>query len=172
MKEYSEEELAFIEHTLEGQEDVDLEKKSGKVKININQITKKKSSIKKDKIPPYKNPVHWVAALIIAPVLLSGALMFLLLRVESMLGSGTLEWLTNDPTGVQVKEAATTMGFEWLGPLAEIYDNRWLIVAILFTFFFIIAIFVVVYDNLIIHKYRKFKKTLKEKREKSKDGEN
>lgn len=164
MKNYTEEELEFIENTLQHQEDIEIvkgEDEKGKTSFKIDKLPSPRPKKKKNKTPAYKNPIHWMAAFIIAPVLLSAILMFLIFRVESMLGSGTLEWLANDPTGSQVKDAATGMGFEWLAPVITIYDNRWLIVAILFTVFFSIAILVIVYDNFIAVKLQQ-RKTAKQ----------
>lgn len=147
MKNLSEEELAFIEKTLEAQDDVEVQHNPSSSEVLFKKV--ERIAPKRHKIPAYKNPMHWAAGLVLAPILLSGAFMFLVFRVEAMFGSGTLRWFSEDPTGEEVKSIATAMGITWLEPLINVYSNRWLIIAGLFTVFFVVAIIVILYDNIL-----------------------
>lgn len=153
----TEEEIAFIEETLDSQEDLELLDENDQQRIRIVQ----KPKVKKKKIPAYKNPMHWVVAFISAPILLSGAFMFFLFRLETILGAGSLEWLTDSGSGELVKNTAEEMGLTWLPQVLEIYENRWLIIGILFTVFFILAIIVIIYDNIVQTKLNNKKKLTK-----------
>jgi len=169
MKDLTNEEIAFIEDTLEYQDNLELSKDLNKNDSSDYKVKTVSAPIKKQKhrVPAYKNPAHWAAAFMVAPILFSALLMFLLFRVEAMFGSGTLEWLANDPTGKEVKDAAAGMGFEWVATVATIYDNRWLIVAAIFTLFFFIAMLVILYDNFFsvkIAQWKRNKKLVKNKR--------
>lgn len=175
MKNLSEEELAFIEKTLEAQDEIEVKHDTSSSEVLFKKV--ERIAPKKRKTPAYKNPMHWVAGFILAPVLFSGAFMFLIFRVEAMFGSGTLQWFAEDPTGEEVKNIATAMGITWLEPLINLYSNRWLIVAGLFTVFFVVAIIVILYDNvfrprMMIRKERKAKeKVLKRQATKQKSEE-
>lgn len=175
MKNLSEEELAFIEKTLEAQDEIEVKQDPASSEVLFKKV--ERITPKRHKIPAYKNPMHWAAGLVLAPILLSGAFMFLVFRVEAMFGSGTLKWFADDPTGEEVKSIATAMGITWLEPLINIYSNRWLIVAGLFTVFFVVAIIVILYDNILrpqmrIRKERKTEeKALKRQATKQKSEE-
>lgn len=161
------EELEFLEETLEDQEELEF------VEDNEASPIKKKDKPafnKRKKVPPYKNPMHWVVAFILAPVLLSGAFMFFLLRLETVFGAGSLQWLSESESGGLVKETASDMGMTWLPEVIQVYDNRWLIIGALFTLFFVLAIMVIVYDN-VIQPYIQEKRNSKKKKSKSKKVE-
>lgn len=176
MKKLTDEELAFIEEQLSYQDDLEFvaEKNNdtgGNIKVTSLPPV---SNSKKSKVPAYRNPMHWTVALIMAPILLSGVLMFLIMRVEAMFGADSLNWLANDSTGQSVKQIAQEMGFTWLAPVVEIYKERWLIVGLLFTVFFILAAMVIVYDNFLSTKLKnrrieKNKTKIKQKQDKKKE---
>lgn len=156
-RELTEEELEFLQETLDVQDDLEISEDNDEIKIV------ERPKVKYKKTPAYKNPVHWVVGLILAPVLLSGAFMFFLLRLETIFGAGSLEWLTGSDSGKLVKDTASEMGFTWLPQVLEIYENRWLIVGAIFTVFFILAILVIVYDNIIQPKLMSKKNKAKKK---------
>lgn len=174
-QEYSDDELSFIREQLEGRENITVSQDDNHLDIKVTP-KKTKQEIryekKRNKVPPYKNPAHWAAGFIVAPILLSGILMFLLFRVEAMFGSGSLRWLANDESGQSVTNIATDMGFTWLSPVVNIYENRWLIIAALFTFFFIIASLLILYDNFISGKNltNRSKKRKENKKNKASQG--
>lgn len=139
----TEEELLFLEETLDRKEDLEISDSGEEIKIV------EKPKIKQKKVPAYKNPMHWVVGFILAPVLFSGVFMFLLLRLEIILGAGSLEWLTGSESGKLVEDTASEMGLTWLPQVIEVYENRWLIIGAIFTIFFLLALIVIVYDNFI-----------------------
>lgn len=157
MKDFTDDELDFIEEQLNYQDNLELvseKTKNGGDNIKIAELS---PPSKKDSnyIPAYKKPMHWVIGLIIAPIILSAVLMFLIARVEAMFGTDSLDWLANDSTGQSVTKIAESIGFTWLPTVIEIYKERWLIVGLIFTVFFILAAIVIIYDNFIAKKLKK-----------------
>lgn len=142
------EELSFIEETLDLQDNMIVEGSNDEIII----VQPKEEKQKKLKTPAYRNPLHWAVGLIMAPILLSGAFMFFLLRLEVIFGTGSLAWLSDTNSDGLVEDTATEMGIGWLPEIVEVYQNRWLIIGALFTVFFILAAIVVIYDSVLLPK--------------------
>lgn len=158
----TEAELAFIESTLDLKDNIEIQSTDENEITIIHKEEKRKKATKKT--PPYKNPMHWVVGFIMAPVLFSGVFMFFLMRLEIIFGSGSLKWLSDSDDGTLVVKTADEMGMTWLPEVIQIYQQRWVIVGILFTTFFLLAIAVIIYDN-IIQPRLKMKKAEKKSRE-------
>lgn len=137
MENMSEEEKNFVNEVLEDYKD---DKKTN-TKIVKNKEKKEKSSI-----APYKKISNWVAAFFVLPFLLTGVFFAFLMRAQAYLGSGTIQWLSDNNMGKEIAETAAKAGFGWLPTFLEIYEYRWIIIIACFTVCFIIAILLMLLD--------------------------
>jgi hypothetical protein len=122
----NEEEREFIELSLHGRDDVEIQTDEE----NLSVVRKPKVRIKR--VPGYKKISHWITGLFILPFLLSGAFMLLILRIESLMGS-SLAVLSKQELTPELLNVLSEAGFSWLPQFLEIYENRGIIVAATFT---------------------------------------
>jgi len=148
-RELNDEQKQFIEDTLKSHEDLEMavsEGNSDKEKVKIVKV-------KKERVPGYKNPVHWLIAVTSLPVLLVIGFFALLMRAEQYLGGKeTLDYLVEHNKGEEgrmIREVAVQAGQGWLPGFLTVYEYRTAIVAALIALFLVIIIMFVLIDNKI-----------------------
>lgn len=148
-RELNDEQKQFIEDTLKSHEDLEMavsEDNSDKDKVKIVKV-------KKERVPGYKNPLHWLVAVTSLPILLIIGFFALLMRAEQYLGGKeTLDYLVEHNKGEEgkmIREVAVQAGQGWLPGFLSVYEYRTAIVAVLIALFLIIIIMFVLIDNKI-----------------------
>lgn len=118
----------FIELSLIGRDNVEIHE----TETNLEIVTKNKKKNKKK--PSYKKMSYWIVAISILPFLATGVFLTALYRVESFVGGReTLDWLSKQEITPQIQETIDGIGLDWLPQFLEIYSNRGLIIATIFT---------------------------------------
>lgn len=148
----------FIEGILQNKDDV-VTSEDDKGLI-IKKAKKKKSK----KTPAWKKPSSWAAAVFILPFIFTGALLFILGRVEKLVGGKeSLQWFVDNGVDSNIQELLSQAGFEWFPQFVEVYQNRGIIIAAAFTVCILIVVALVIYD---INKNREEEETNEENFEK------
>lgn len=146
-QELNDDEKDFLDNILSQRKDLQSEENRDSniiaKKVNKKELKKKK---KRDKVPGYKNPAHWIGAFLLLPVILSSVFFIGILRIESFFGKETLNWLAEQKVDDNMRAIAEQAGMGWLPDFLVFYEYRWIIIMILFTVCFAIAIIIMVSD--------------------------
>ena len=130
----SEEDQAFIEQTVrehsEGKEIpivADVRDSEGNVNISVKR-------------PHWlKRPRTWAGVVIVIPFIVALVVYSFIARINTALGPGTIEYLSQAELSPEMVAAANQSGFGWLPEAVQLYSMRHVIVAGVFLLFFVIA---------------------------------
>lgn len=141
MSQLNENERNFIEESLSGREDVELQETDEKLTVIKKEKTRKDKTARKEKLP------FLIGGFFLLPFILTGIFMIALYRIESFVGGkSALDWLSKQQLDSEFQKTATAAGFDWMPQFLEIYSNRGLIIAVTFTIPFLIACGLIAYD--------------------------
>lgn len=143
MRNLTEGEKEFLKDNIASDyEEIEMNDSSDKPVIRKRTVVRTKSK----KFAPWKKLSNWAAFFFLLPFLGWALLYLMIFRVESVLGNGSLEYLSTQEITPEVVEAAEKAGFGWLPTALEVYENRNLIILIMFIFFVAIAVVLMIID--------------------------
>lgn len=141
MSKLNDAEKEFIELSLGGREGVELQESETSLSI----VRKDSSNNKKPR--SRRKLSYLITAVFALPFILTGIFMGALIRVQSFVGGReTLDWLAKQQVTPEMKDIVTEVGFDWLPAFLDVYNNRGIIVALVFTICFLAVAALILYD--------------------------
>lgn len=88
-------------------------------------------------------PLFWAGLIMSISIGLTILILYAIWRIESLLGPGTLEYLSEQPMGPDVQAASEEAGFGWLPDMVQLYSMRFMLISLIMGFgIFVSAILV------------------------------
>jgi hypothetical protein len=151
MRELNEQERDFIELSLASRRDVEVVSTGDELSVR----PKSKRFFRRGAVPFYRNILTWITFLAILPFVVAGIFIAFLVQADSFLGAGTLTLIHENgiPPGMLTLLGNVDLG--WLPLVADIYAQRGLIIALIFTVPFMLALLLLMVNLLLSSKESK-----------------
>lgn len=147
MRELSEDEQEFVQRAISEREDA-----AGALPPKEYQKAKKAQRKKAGYVPQWKRLSNWAAFILLLPIGFLSVFMYGLWKTRQMMGSGALEWLSEQDLPPEFEQTAAESGVPWLPDFLVVYANREYIIGGVFTVAIVIVIGLLLYDVLVVKK--------------------
>lgn len=131
----NENELNFIKREISRRdENIEFDVDDYKVKVKKQENRKEVKPLKF-----YQKFSFWAIIMLIIPVIISMFLINSFMRIEKVFGAGSLDFLSKDEVTDEMLLQLEINGFNGLPELISFYENKEIIIGVIFTVFILIA---------------------------------
>lgn len=130
----NENELNFIKREISRRENIEVEFDDSKVKVKKRENRKENKPLKF-----YQKFSFWAGVMIVIPIIISMFLVNSFMRIEKVFGAGSLDFLSKDEVTDEMLLQLEINGFNGLPELISFYENKEIIIGVIFTVFILIA---------------------------------
>lgn len=131
----NENELNFIKREISRRdENIEFDVEDYKVKVKKQENRKEVKPLKF-----YQKFSFWAIIMLIIPVIISMFLINSFMRIEKVFGKGALDFLSTDEVTDEMLLQLEINGFNGLPELISFYENKEIIIGVIFTVFILIA---------------------------------